>query len=194
MLAVVFRAVPARQGGSADLWWSRFEPVSFPGATIQEVALEELVPLRRRVLRDGRDEPRATTPGDALASTLHLGAMVPAGIVGCVSLARETGPEGTDLRLSSMAVAAEARGLGIGRALVDLAQRLAGGAGFSIWARARDSAIAFYGRCGFSVVGDGFIGNMDLPHHIIVWPSPGASHADRESVGPVGIEPTTKGL
>jgi N-acetylglutamate synthase-like GNAT family acetyltransferase len=38
-----------------------------------------------------------------------------------------------------------------------------------VWARARDSAIGFYEKCGFRVVGDGFIDeSTDMPHHIVV--------------------------
>ena len=38
-----------------------------------------------------------------------------------------------------------------------------------VWARARDSAIAFYQRNGFSVVGDMFMDDATgMPHHLVM--------------------------
>ena len=38
-----------------------------------------------------------------------------------------------------------------------------------VWARARDSAIGFYEKCGFRVVGEGFMDAATaMAHHIVV--------------------------
>jgi N-acetylglutamate synthase-like GNAT family acetyltransferase len=38
-----------------------------------------------------------------------------------------------------------------------------------VWARARDSALGFYEKCGFHTVGDGFIDEpTGMPHHIVM--------------------------
>jgi len=38
-----------------------------------------------------------------------------------------------------------------------------------VWARARDSALGFYEKCGFMAMGDGFIDEpTNMPHHIVV--------------------------
>jgi hypothetical protein len=38
-----------------------------------------------------------------------------------------------------------------------------------VWANARDSALGFYERAGFTVAGDGFVtDDTRLPHHAVV--------------------------
>ena len=58
---------------------------------------------------------------------------------------------------------------GLGGVLLEHGCRIAHERGFTlVWARARDAALAFYERHGFTVEGDGFIDQAtQMPHHVI---------------------------
>lgn len=131
----------------------------------------DLLDLRRRVLRDGRDHPPAAHPGDEREGTVHLAARVDdAAVVGCVSLIREPRSfEGVEVpvQLVLMAVDPSVQGSGVGALLVAEAQSII--APDAIWAAARSTALGFYERCGFTVVSDEYIGRMHLPHYDVVW-------------------------
>jgi GNAT superfamily N-acetyltransferase len=68
-------------------------------------------------------------------------------------------------QLRGMAVEPRHQGTGVGRCLLAEAEgelRAAGGTG--LWANARDTAIGFYERAGWVVVGGGYE-VVGLPHH-----------------------------
>jgi GNAT superfamily N-acetyltransferase len=69
-----------------------------------------------------------------------------------------------------MAVDPVRRGHGSGALLLAAGLERAGARGADVvWANARDTALAFYERHGFRVVGDGFVdATTALPHHRIV--------------------------
>ncbi|MFM8970326.1 MAG: GNAT family N-acetyltransferase, partial [Actinomycetota bacterium] len=70
-----------------------------------------------------------------------------------------------------MAVLDEMQNSGVGRALIDagVAHARTLGARY-VWAKARDSAIYFYERCGFTVVGEQFMEPASgMPHHLVVF-------------------------
>ena len=129
--------------------------------------------LRRRILRAGTPSTDVTYRQDDLPGTFHLGATLDGVLVGVSSWAVEEWPDepGTPaLRLRGMAVEAELQGTGAGAVLVadGLARAEAGGARL-VWATARDSVLGFYERCGFEVVGEGFVdGPTARPHHTVV--------------------------
>ncbi len=106
--------------------------------------------------------------------TVHLAARDGSGgVVGCVSLVRDSrrfGDVDVDVHLVLMAVAFERQGERIGELLITAAQAVVSGDGPRIWAAARSTALGFYERCGFRAVGDEFVGAMDLPHRLVVWP------------------------
>jgi N-acetylglutamate synthase-like GNAT family acetyltransferase len=74
------------------------------------------------------------------------------------------------MQLKGMAVDTSLQTAGYGAQLITAGVALATERNAEIvWARARDSAIGFYEKCGFRVVGDGFIDeSTDMPHHIVV--------------------------
>lgn len=134
----------------------------------------DLLDLRRQVLRDGRDDPPSSHVADDDPDTVHLAARDGSGgVVGCVSLVRDSrrfGDVDVDVHLVLMAVAFERQGERIGELLIGAAQAVVSGDGPRIWAAARSTALGFYERCGFRAVGDEFVGAMDLPHRLVVWP------------------------
>ena len=68
-----------------------------------------------------------------------------------------------------MAVDDGRRGSGIGAVLLAAGvQRAFDDGAAAVWANARDTALAFYARHGFDVVGDGFVdAATGIPHHRI---------------------------
>lgn len=131
--------------------------------------------LRRRVLRDGQAE-HLVFPEDDRPGAFHLGARAePAGpLLAVASFSPEPTPHRPGrraVRLRGMATDPAHQGRGLGRELLEEAlPRLRAGAFDVLWANARDSALGFYERLGFEVVGDGFLAGPagDIPHHIVV--------------------------
>ncbi|HEX2062972.1 MAG TPA: GNAT family N-acetyltransferase [Acidimicrobiales bacterium] len=128
--------------------------------------------LRRRVLREDRPEAVVEFPGDHAEGAFHLGAVDEAGtVVGVVSLFPEPTPHRPGrraLRLRGMAVEPSLQGSGVGGALLAAAVTGARGSDYEVmWANARDTALEFYRRRGWEVVGDGFE-SVGLPHHVVV--------------------------
>jgi len=66
-----------------------------------------------------------------------------------------------------MAVLKNMQGKGIGESMVTFAENLARDKGYkTLTMHARDSAIGFYEKYGYKVVGDQFI-EINIPHHIM---------------------------
>ena len=141
--------------------------------SIVELAPEDTYELRRRVLREGRTDATVVFDGDGEEGTTQLGARDAGGRLVGVStwLWRPcpVDPGQRDRQLRGMAVERSRQGCGVGAALlaagVEEAERLGASA---VWANARDTALGFYSRHGFEVVGEGFVDETTgLPHHRI---------------------------
>lgn len=131
--------------------------------TVEELDAAETLDLRGRVLRDGR--PHEGFPEDADPTTLHLGVRAAGAVVGVASFIRRGELE---WQLRGMAVDPAARGHGIGRALLaEGLGRLRAAGARRVWADGRDTALGFYEKVGFRVVGEGFVAASGLPHHRI---------------------------
>jgi thiamine transport system ATP-binding protein len=151
----------------------RLEQLRAPALRVVELTPAQTHELRRRVLREGRDDADVVFDGDDDAGTLHLGAVDAGGTLVGVStwLWRpcpiDPGPR--DRQLRGMAVDHARQGGGIGGALLaaGVERALAAGA-TTVWANARDTALGFYERNGFEVLGDGYVDPATgLPHHHI---------------------------
>lgn len=136
--------------------------------------VEDILPLRARILRAGRPVESARSRQDALPETRHLGAFTAGGeLGGCVTYFWEDTPLASGrraVRFRGMAVDDAMQGLGIGRALMrGLVTRARGVGAQVLWANGRDGALGFYERIGFRVAGDGFLDReMQLPHHVVI--------------------------
>jgi GNAT superfamily N-acetyltransferase len=143
---------------------------------VRDVTAAEAYPLRRRVLRPGFEESVIVFEGDAVPGAFHLGAFEaeaggePVGIATFFPSPRGSVADAWQLR--GMAVAPEVQGRGVGAALLAAGVARVGALGAPLlWANGRDSALGFYERHGWKVVGDGFTyGPADLPHHIVELP------------------------
>ncbi len=146
-----------------------------PALRVVEVTTADTHDLRRRVLRNGTPSDAVAFEGDDDAGTEHLGVVEADGRLLAVSSWRPRALPGGELgartvQLRGMAVDAACQGRGIGGLLLEdgVARAFAAGAD-AVWANARDTALTFYGRHGFDVVGEGFVDpTTALAHHRIV--------------------------
>jgi predicted GNAT family N-acyltransferase len=126
---------------------------------VEEVAAEVTYPLRQAVLRpDGGDVVWA---GDEDAGTFHLAARDADGrIVGVVRFSPAACPwrdAAHPWQLRGMATDTTVRGSGAGKALVVAGLAALRGRGADlVWCDAREAAVGFYARMGFTVVTEAY--------------------------------------
>jgi GNAT superfamily N-acetyltransferase len=139
---------------------------------VRRAAVEEIFPLRHAVLRPGRPVSYSVYSDDEGA--VHIGAWDDDELVGCATVFPQAWP-GSDIapepspgawRLRGMAVDPSRQGTGVGAAVLGSAVGAAEEAGAPLlWANARSTAIGFYERHGWRVVGEEFIAaDSGLPH------------------------------
>jgi len=127
---------------------------------VRSIAAEETWPLRLAVLRPGRPIESAKFPGDDAPSTRHFGAFRDGQLLGIASLylAEMPGRKGwRAFQLRGMATAPEARGKGLGSALVHACIAFTREYGAQLlWCNARTGAVGFYQKLGFEILGSEF--------------------------------------
>lgn len=130
--------------------------------------------LRRRVLRAGLADANVSFDEDARPEAFHLGVFDEGDrLVGIGSFFEEPCPHRPGARawrLRGMAVEPDVQGQGVGRVLLEAAVRRFRTDGVQVlWAHGRDSALGFYQRHGWVVLGDGYVTDETmLPHHDVV--------------------------
>lgn len=139
---------------------------------VEKLTLQQIMDVRIRVLRNGTPVTHANYVEDSYPDVVHFG-ILENGIAVATStwLSKECpGHENTPaFQLKGMAVETSLQSSGYGAALIEagIAHASKHGAHL-VWARARDSALYFYEKQGFTVEGDGFIdGPTGMPHHIV---------------------------
>lgn len=129
---------------------------------------DEIRALRVAVLRPGY--PVEPSEYDALPDVRHVAAFTGSTVVGCASVFPSP-YESVDAawQLRGMAVAPGLQGSGVGASVLLGAIDVVRDAGAPLlWANARVSALGFYERLGFEVVGEEYVhGPMKLPHKLI---------------------------
>ena len=140
---------------------------------VTSVGLTDIMQLRVAVLRKGTPATDCNYPEDAYPDVVHLGIIRDGITIATSSWFMKECPEKPGviaMQLKGMAVADELQGAGLGALLIDAGMALAKERGATIaWARARDSAMGFYERFGFTSTGEGFVdGPTAMPHHIVV--------------------------
>jgi ribosomal protein S18 acetylase RimI-like enzyme len=137
---------------------------------IHRIGAVETYDLRARVLRGG-NLAEAVVPDDDLPGAWHLGARQSGMLLGVASFYPRPCPRATTLdavQLRFMAVDPATQRRGVGRELLNHAiGELRAGPVRLLWANGRDTALGFYRREGFEVVGEGFIHEPGLPHHLV---------------------------
>ncbi len=136
---------------------------------IEAVPLARVVPLRAAVLRGG-DTAAAVWSLDDHPEAVHLAACVGEELLGVTSYVPDPLPEeasDSGWRLRGVAVREDARGQGIGSALVAAVVRRAltlPNPPQLLWCNARTSALSFWERAGFDIVGEEFVTDTGIPH------------------------------
>jgi len=140
---------------------------------VRRVTARQTHDLRRSVLRDGDPESVVVFPGDDDPGAIHLAAFDPADdtMVGIATFFPSPFEGRPAYQLRGMAVIPSLQGQGVGAQLLEAgveAVRALGTVSL-LWANGRDSALGFYERHGWKVVGDQFeYGPMRLPHHVVL--------------------------
>jgi GNAT superfamily N-acetyltransferase len=132
--------------------------------------LEDIMALRVKVLRKDTPVTHCNYPEDAYEDVVHLGVRHADIVIGTSSWFRKECPDlvgETAVQLKGMAVDESLQGSGLGALIISagVAHALNCGANV-VWARARDSALGFYLRCGFTEIGPGYVDEpTGMPHH-----------------------------
>jgi GNAT superfamily N-acetyltransferase len=140
---------------------------------VREISALDAHPLRRAVLRRGIADPDVRYPQDDDPASFHLGGFDGDALVAVASFTPALTPwrEGADAwQLRGMAVSDDKQSSGVGTAIIVAATtRIREQGARVLWCNARDTALSFYARLGFTVYGDGFVtADSGLPHHVMV--------------------------
>lgn len=125
---------------------------------------DQMVQLRNQILRFPlglhiTEEEKENEKEDILIAAYDDDEML-----GCCVLTRL---DPSTIRLRQMAVQGNLQGKGIGASIMSFAESLARDKGFKrMIMHARDTALGFYEKFGFKVIGDQF-SELELPHHIM---------------------------
>jgi len=137
--------------------------------TVVELTAEETHPLRLSVLRSDTPSKVLAFNEDDWPGTIHLGVRDADGVVAVSSWVPEPYLGEPAVHLRGMATAPHLQGQGVGGILIEAGCERAALVAPLVWARARDVALGFYLRHGFTVVGDGFTDDLtQKPHHMIL--------------------------
>jgi len=129
-----------------------------PEITCRRVTVEEILPLRHRILRAGLPFETASFDGDHDANARHYAVISDARPVCCLSLVPSEWEGRPAWQLRGMATDGQQQGRGLGRRLLELAvaesrrdepHRI-------FWCNARTSAIGFYEKLGWRVMSEPF--------------------------------------
>jgi predicted GNAT family N-acyltransferase len=136
-----------------------------------ELTAAETHVLRLAVLRSDTPTTEVTFAEDTLPGTVHLGVRAGGEVVGVSTWIPRPYGEEPAVQLRGMATASHLQGRGVGGILVEAGCNRAASVAPLVWARARDTALTFYVRHGFTVDGDGFVDEVTgKPHHLIIRP------------------------
>lgn len=125
---------------------------------------KKMVELRARMLRTPLGLTFTKTELDNEKDDLLIAAFDEDEMLGCCTL---TKVDEQILRLRQMAVKDNLQGKGIGAAIILFGENLARDKGYKkITMHARNTAIGFYEKFGYKVVGEEFM-EVKLPHHIM---------------------------
>ncbi|HEX4125138.1 MAG TPA: GNAT family N-acetyltransferase [Tepidisphaeraceae bacterium] len=133
----------------------RSDPVKI---AIRRITVERIIDLRHAMLRQGLPREAAVFAGDEADTAIHLSAFAGETVVGCLTLHLNEWQGEPAWQLRGMACRGDWQKRGVGRRLVEEAERLvlAGVGPRLMWCNARVPAIGFYCKMGWDVVSEEF--------------------------------------
>jgi len=137
-------------------------------AIIRRASAGEIIDLRHVILRNGLPRATAIFAGDESPTARHYAADMEGRIVGCATLHLNQYEGRPAWQLRGMATSAEARGQGVGRALLAFleSELLADAqAPRQLWCNARVPAAGFYQKLGWTIVSEEFDIPTAGPHY-----------------------------
>jgi GNAT superfamily N-acetyltransferase len=129
--------------------------------------LDEILPLRHRVLRSGFPVDAARFSEDSDARTLHYGLFDATDARVCLTLIPNELNGEKAWQLRGMAADVAVQGMGLGGQLIQFALRDALTEGYStiFWCNARKAAVSFYVKNGWKVISEEFEVPIFGPHY-----------------------------
>ena len=144
----------------------------FCSVEIKNIPSELTLPIRQRILRQGKPLEACIFPKDDDLWSMHLGAFQQEKLIGIVSLMKNQNPvfnENNQFQLRGMAVLPEYRGNHIGAQLLKATETgLLQNEPVFLWCNARENALGFYKKHGFEMYGEKF----EIPEigpHFLMW-------------------------
>ena len=138
---------------------------------IKKITAFETIIVRHPVLRPGRPIESCHFDGDDLPTTSHFGLFLEnqlAGVISAFKAQNKLFSEENQYQIRGMAVLSEFQKKGFGEALLEYCEneiRLK--SGNLIWFNARETAIGFYEKSGYEILGDPFEIPDVGPHYIL---------------------------
>ncbi|HQW91452.1 MAG: GNAT family N-acetyltransferase [Chitinophagaceae bacterium] len=128
------------------------------------IEYQQMVKLRYEILRQPLGLSFTTDELDREKEDILIGAFDEDEMLACCMLTK-TGH--TSVRLRQMAVQNNLQGKGIGGSMMNFAEILARDKGYKkLIMHARETAVGFYEKLGYKVVGDKFI-EVTIPHYVM---------------------------
>lgn len=128
--------------------------------TIKRIKALETYPIRHSELRKGRPIESCAFEGDHLQSTLHLGAYFKDTLIGIASFMQQASPVilgENDRQLRGMAILTPYQQKGYGAALLEKGVQILKNKGCPlVWMNAREKAVTFYEKLGYTAFGNAF--------------------------------------
>ena len=129
-------------------------------------------PVRHEVLRKGKPIETCKFMGDDDDETVHFGLYVAHQLIGSISIFKETNAifsESNPFQIRGMTVLEAFQGKGLGTQLVKKAESYCKDLKADlIWFNAREKAVHFYKRLGYTVIGNSFL-IPDVGIHFVMY-------------------------
>lgn len=126
---------------------------------IKPISAQDTYGIRQAVLRPGHPPETCIFEGDDNPENFHLGAFQDDELMGIVSFMKDNNKyfSGDQYRIRGMAVLPEVQGKGLGKSLVNEGEKILQEKKVPmLWFNAREIALPFYKKLGFSLKGEAF--------------------------------------
>lgn len=133
----------------------------------RRASLDEILPLRHRILRTGFPYDAARFPEDGDQGTIHYGLFIEDEVKVCLTLIPNQLDGKKAWQLRGMAADVRVQGKGLGGRLVNFALKDALREGYSsiFWCNARKAATRFYSQNGWKIISEEFMVPVFGPHY-----------------------------